>query len=222
MTRRIVLSGATLTSAALFAVQRSSPSVALGPVARKSAVAHRAASSNGWPLASQVDEISSVWTRPVSGTGLTVEVSVGVPEVLLLHVVRRVHYEVSALRPGELVGWRHISTVRRHRPESNLASGTAVRIRPGARTDAYFALEELLLRDILADCQGMVRWGGDDRSVDQSLFYLDVPPDHAGLDEVARSLRASAETPGAGPGIVISFMEPARLSRARVVARGRR
>ena len=52
-------------------------------------------------------------------------------ETVLVHLVRRFHYEVDQVRAEEVVGWQAPETVDASLPESNLASGTAVRIRPG-------------------------------------------------------------------------------------------
>lgn len=220
ITRRILLGGAIVSSAAL-ALSRVAAEAASAPSRAMAHLKRPATTANGWPAQSRADEASTVWTRPVSGTGLKVQICVGVPEVLLVHVTRRIHYEIQPLLPGDLTGWRPDVGPEKG-AESNLASGTAIHVRPGAATDSYFPLEVLALRDILADCAGTVRWGGDDRSPDQSLFYIDVPPDHVGLQELAETLRSAAETPGAGPGMTVPFLQPERRSRARAVARSQR
>ncbi|MGW8065516.1 hypothetical protein ACVV2G_25410 [Streptomyces ziwulingensis] len=59
------------------------------------------ASANGWTLEKEANHVSAVWTRPVPGTGLEVDVRTGDVQATLLHVVRRFHYEVERLpRPG--------------------------------------------------------------------------------------------------------------------------
>ncbi|MFJ8440060.1 hypothetical protein [Kitasatospora griseola] len=74
--------------------------------------------------------------------------------------------------------------MRRNLAESNQSSGTAVQIRPGSYPSGvrggFYPLEVLTIRDILADCEGVVRWGGDDRVPDESLFYVDVAPTTGG------------------------------------------
>ncbi|CAM5630015.1 Lipoprotein OS=Streptomyces antimycoticus OX=68175 GN=SSPO_062030 PE=4 SV=1 [Streptomyces antimycoticus] len=83
-------------------------------------------------------------------------------------MIRRFHYEIDELRKGEVAGWRSPGTVRKGLPEGILASGTAVRIRPGhyppGVKGGFFPQQEVVLRDILAELDGVVRWGGDDRS----------------------------------------------------------
>ena len=49
------------------------------------------------------DAGGTVWTRPVPGTGFDVQVSIGDAEVILVHVIRRFHYEIDTLRPGDVV-----------------------------------------------------------------------------------------------------------------------
>lgn len=149
-----------------------------------------ATSANGWTVQANTDRDSQVWTRPVSGTGLGVPVWIGDVETVLVHVVRRFHYEVQELAAVDLAGWRPVKGLRRGQPESNLASGTAVRIRPGAGAKgSLFPLQVDAVRDILADCEGVVRWGGDDRPVDESLFYITVGPQDERLPRLAAGLR---------------------------------
>ncbi|NEB41806.1 hypothetical protein [Streptomyces sp. SID14515] len=156
---------------------------------------------NGWPVQANTDRDTQVWTRAVAGAGLTVPVWIGDPEAILLHVVRRYHYEVAEIRSGELAGWRRAGRAEAGTPEANLASGTAVRIRPGASAPgSLFPLERTTVRDILADCAGVVRWGGDDARADESLFYLDAGPQDPRVRELADRLRRSEAVPGRGAG----------------------
>ncbi len=170
---------------------------------KKSTAKPRKTTANGWPVQDNTDHNSQVWTRAVAGSGLSVPVWIGDPETILLHVVRRFHYEVEQLHSPDLTGWQTANGLGMAKPESNLASGTAVRIRPGAAAQgSLFPLQEVVVRDILADCEGVVRWGGDDKPVDESLFYLDRGPDDAQIREVAAKLRTEEATPGRGPGAV--------------------
>ncbi|NYE44770.1 hypothetical protein [Streptomyces fulvorobeus] len=176
--------------------------------------------ANGWPVQAIADRDSQVYTRTVSGTGLSVPVWIGDPEAILLHVVRRFHYEVDQLHSPDLAGWQKTDGLDRRKPESNLASGTAVRIRPGAAAKgSLFPLQELVVRDILADCQGTVRWGGDDSSVDESLFYLDRGPDDAEIRKIADMFRTAETTPGQGAGTEVNVHAAARRKRAKQLVR---
>ncbi|MFD5815784.1 hypothetical protein ACFV06_31760 [Streptomyces sp. NPDC059618] len=180
-------------------------------------------SRNGWEMERAADEGGNVFTRPVPGTPLTgVAVRMGEVETLLVHVVRRFHYEIDELRKGDVVGWRSPGTLRKGLAESNQASGTAVQIRPehypsGAR-GGFFPQQELVVRDILADLEGTVRWGGDDAKPDESLFYVDVAPGDESLTRVADKVREWNYTPGMGSGVVVDPLLPKRRSAARRLA----
>ncbi|MFD7058235.1 hypothetical protein [Streptomyces sp. NPDC059906] len=160
-------------------------------------------SQNGWAIQTQANHVSTVLTRSVSGTGLRVDIRIGLPELLLLHVARRFHYEVQELRAGELLGWCAIGRTPSTDPASNLSSGTALRIFPGARSSgSYFPQQVERIRDIVADCAGTVRWGGEDDSVDESLYYLTAGPDSGELLRVAPKFEERANRLGAGAGAI--------------------
>ncbi|MCX4905754.1 hypothetical protein [Streptomyces sp. NBC_00878] len=180
-------------------------------------------SKNGWEMEKTVDEHGHIYTRPVPATPLDgVQMRMAEVETVLVHVVRRFHYEIDTLRKGEVLGWREPGSVRKGLAESNLASGTAVRIRPGSYPSGahggFYPMEELVIRDILADCEGVVRWGGDDARPDESLFYIDVPPGDERLTRVAMKLRAWAYTPGKGAGVLIDPLQPQRRKAAERLA----
>lgn len=180
-------------------------------------------SANGWTIEKEANHVSTVWTRPVAGTGLSVDVRIGDAEEILVHVIRRFHYEVEELPSGDLLGWQAADGLRAGAPESNLASGTAVRIRPGASAKGgFFAHQELVLRDILAECGGVVRWGGDDDEVDESLFYLVPGPADRRVRELADRLRGWGARPGEGAGTPVDVFAPARRSEADRLARAQR
>ncbi|MFE1252543.1 twin-arginine translocation signal domain-containing protein [Streptomyces fungicidicus] len=181
-------------------------------------------SPNGWEMELAADKGGSVWTRPVPGTPVEgVAVRIGDVETVLVHVVRRFHYEVDELRGGDVVGWRSPGTVRRGLAEANQASGTAVQIRPGhypsGVKSGFFAPQQLVIRDILAELEGVVRWGGDDKKPDESLFYVAVKPDSPLLAEVAGKLRGWREEPGKGAGGPVDVQSGKRRSAARELAR---
>lgn len=89
-------------------------------------------------------------TPPLAG----VAVSIGDVETVLVHVVRRFHYEIDTLRKGEVVGRRKPGQVRKGLPQGNQASGTAVQIRPGryphGAKGGFFPDQLTVIRDILA------------------------------------------------------------------------
>ncbi|MFE6285607.1 hypothetical protein [Streptomyces sp. NPDC057877] len=181
-------------------------------------------SANRWDMQKEVDAGGDIATCSVPGTGLTVAVRVGDVETVLVHVVRRFHYEVDALgRDGEprpVEGWVAPSSVRDSRsPESNRASGTAVVIRPGSyppgATGGFTAAQRLVIRDIIADTEGIVRWGGDDRHRPyEGLFYLTARPDSPRLAKVAERLRTWGTTSGLAAGTLVDTAQPSRRRRA--------
>ncbi|MEV7599769.1 hypothetical protein AB0O91_20540 [Kitasatospora sp. NPDC089797] len=224
ITRRTAVKGAAVigTAAAAAALlpgaASAAPTVpAAGPGTRERDLP---TSANGWTLEKEANHVSTVWTRRVAGTGLSVDIRIGDVEEILVHVVRRFHYEVEELPSGDLLGWQEIGGLRAALPESNLASGTAVRIRPGASAKGgFFAHQELVLRDILAECRGVVRWGGDDTEVDESLFYIAPGPEDRQVKRLADELRGQGARPGEGAGSPVDVLSPERRAGAAELAR---
>ncbi|MEU9457751.1 twin-arginine translocation signal domain-containing protein [Streptomyces sp. NPDC058322] len=181
-------------------------------------------SPNGWEMEVATDQGGTVWARPVPGTPIGhVAVRIGDAETVLVHVIRRFHYEVDALRKGDVVGWRKPNAVHRGLAEANQASGTAVQIRPGhyplGAKGGFFPQQQIVIRDILAELEGVVRWGGDDKRPDESLFYLDVKPGDPLLAKVVSKLRGWSEQPGKGAGGPVDVLSDKRRSAARTLAR---
>ncbi|MFC5072494.1 hypothetical protein [Kitasatospora cinereorecta] len=217
ITRRAVVTSAAVIGAAA-AVGSFVPGTAAA--ATKSEPEKLPTSPNGWTIEKEANHVSTVWTRPVAGTGLKVDVRIGDVEAILLHVTRRFHYEVEQLQRVDLAGWQEAGTLREGLPESNLASGTAVRIRPGAAAKGgLFPQQELVLRDILADCEGVVRWGGDDREVNESLFYIDAAPEDERVARLGERFRDWDATPGLGAGAAVDVQSSSRRDRAERLAR---
>ncbi len=184
-------------------------------------------SVNGWEMERAADVRGNIHSRSVPGTLLTdVQVRLGDVEALLFQVVRRFHYEIDELRAGDVVGWRAPSAVRTREAESNLASGTAIQIRPGhypaGERGGFFPLQEAVIRDILASLDGLVRWGGDDDRPDESLFSIDLPPDDARVAEVAARLRGAEEIPAEKVGVAVDVTAPARRKAATTLKQRQR
>ncbi|MFG3182127.1 hypothetical protein [Streptomyces nigra] len=217
-------SGTLLTaptaSAADVAVSASSAG-ATGAAAKE-----RPVSLNGWVMEEQADDVSTVWTRAVPGTGLTVATRIGDVETVLVHLLRRHHYEIDELRPGDVTGWQHPSGFDPATPASNLASGTALRIRPGhypaGTAGGWFPHQLTVLRDILAELDGVVRWSGDDKRPDESLFSIDAAPNSPRLRSLAAELRGLREHPGRGAGVPADPLATDRRQAAEALARQQR
>ncbi|MGW4211536.1 M15 family metallopeptidase [Lentzea sp. NPDC004789] len=147
-------------------------------------------SANGWEIENGVDAAGQIWTREVQGTGLKVPLRIGLAQVVLHHVIRRYHYNVDTLRPGEVVGFLPHD---RKQPayQSNHASGTAIDIRPGSYpvgTKELFGSQRVAIRSILNECRGLVAWGGDFAVPDEAHFQIAVKPGDKRLAKLVESL----------------------------------
>lgn len=175
-------------------------------------------SLNGWEMQTSANSAGDIWTRPVPGTRAEVDVRIGTVEYVLVHLVQRFHYEIRELRAGDVTGWCAPERVQKRLPESNRASGTAVAILPGhyppGVTGGFHPLELTVLRDILAELGGTVRWGGDDRTPDESLFYVAAAPKDALLAQVASRVKGWRKSPGTGPGTTVDTGAAGRRAKA--------
>ncbi|MGW8365517.1 hypothetical protein ACWGK1_33840 [Streptomyces wedmorensis] len=168
-------------------------------------------SANGWKI------LEEAAAHPIEGSGLTVRLAGGDAATILLHVARRFHYEIDELRTGDVTGHTTSRSVRRPH-ESNYLSGSAIAIRAyayplGVRGGLY-AHEQVVVRDILAELDGVVAWGGDLASPQESHFELALAPTHPKVRGVARKLRGWRDTPGQGAGTIDAFA-PERLASAQ-------
>ncbi|MET9513847.1 hypothetical protein [Streptomyces sp. NPDC002994] len=169
-------------------------------------------SANGWPV------IGKGTRHAIEGSPASVTLADGDAAIVLLHVARRFHYEVDALRVGDVTGHSTNPVVRKDY-ESNYLSGTAIAIRPGAYppgiTGGLFPHELIVIRDILTELDGTVSWGGDEATAPkESHFQIALNPGHPKLKRVAAKLRGWNEKPGTGAGATDAFA-PARRKAAR-------
>ncbi|AHH98896.1 M15 family metallopeptidase [Kutzneria albida] len=164
-------------------------------------------SANGWAIEKGADIGGSIWTRPIPGSPVTAALRIGDVAVVLVHVVRRFHYEIGTLNRGEVVGYKSPSTVTGY--ETNHASGTAVDIRPGwyppGVRGGFLPHELTALRDVLGDCEGVVGWGGDRSHPDEGHFQIEVGPGDPRLAKVAAKIRGWNNSPGKGAGVLIAI-----------------
>ncbi|KOV34659.1 hypothetical protein AB0420_36810 [Streptomyces caelestis] len=216
--RRVLGATGSLAGAAALGLLDTAPAAAAAPARtdRAAAAWRGSRSANGWKI---LDEAAS---HTIEGSGLTVRLADGDAATLLLHVARRFHYEIDPLREKDVAGHTTSREVRRPH-ESNYLSGTAMAIRPhayplGVRGGLY-PQELVVVRDILAELDGAVVWGGDFASPQESHFEIALGPAHPKVRGVARKLRSWRDTPGLGAGTVDAF-DPER--RAAVKAFGRR
>lgn len=173
-------------------------------------------SQNGWPIVTAASDTA------IEGSIATMRVADGDARVILEHVARRFNYEIATLLPGDVAGHttnRNVDVAY----ESNYLSGTAIAIRPGfypvGVAGGYFAGELVVIRDILAECEGVVRWGGDEDVPKESHFQLDYGPKDRRVQEVAAKIASWAVSPGEGAGTVLDTLEPSRRQAARDLER---
>ncbi|MFE6691654.1 hypothetical protein ACFVFQ_34935 [Streptomyces sp. NPDC057743] len=174
-------------------------------------------SANGWRITGD-----GIAHHVVEGSNLTVELRTGDVATVLLYALRRFHYEVDHRLTGKDVTGHTVDRAVAAGFESNALSGTAFTVRPdayplGAR-DCFFPEDVAVIRDILADCEGTVRWGGDEPQPKQSHFQIDVGPGDAKLARVAAKIRSWDAEPGSGAGTVDAFA-PGRRPTADALAR---
>ncbi|GGJ97042.1 hypothetical protein GCM10010123_28770 [Pilimelia anulata] len=160
----------------------------------------------------------------VEGCDAEVALRAGDAATVLLHCVRRFAYGIDdSLATADLVG--HLPDARGPHAADH-RSGTAVAVRPAwypaGAAGGFVAREEALIRDILLDLDGVVRWGADLDPVQESLFRIDVGPGDERLAAVAARIRGWAERPGEGAGADIDPADPARLRRATALTRRQR
>lgn len=172
-------------------------------------------SANGWPV------VPAAEMSKIEGSGLTIAVLSGEVAMVLSYCARRFYYEIDdTLRQGEITGHTANRTVATPY-ESNYLSGTAIAIRPAwyptGAGDGFFDHDLIVIRDILADCEGVVRWGGDLRPIKESHFQIDVPPGDPRLRKVAAKIDEWNLTPGAGAGSGIDPFTRERRHLAKIL-----
>ncbi|GHD49242.1 hypothetical protein [Streptomyces galbus] len=175
-------------------------------------------SANGWRI-----DPTAVAVHPVEGSATSLALRCGPAATVLLHVVRRWHYEIAPLDTGEGGGATGHTTGRAVGAdfESNHLSGTAVALHPTAYplagSEGLWPHQEAIVRDILADCDGVVVWGGDLTPVKASHFHIATRPGDRALNRTAARLDTSRRTTSRAqsPGRVADPASPSRLAQAR-------
>jgi len=220
VSRRSVLAVAGATAGGVATGLVATPARAAAPHALSATSADRspATSANGFPVVS-ADEVQRF---RIEGSDATVRLLPGAVATVLLHVARRFHYEIDPIQAGDIVG--HRTAAEGSEPIlSNALSGTAIAVKPqhyplGA-AGGFFAPQLLALRDILAECGGVVRWGGDGPgTVHEGLFTIDVPPTRDELRILAAKINDWNTQPGRGAGTPVDPTDPKRLSAAVALA----
>lgn len=122
-----------------------------------------ATSQNGW-LASTDKTALGIVSPRIAGVTLPQGVRKGDVEIVLGYVAERFHATVEPLVPGHCWGY-HYKVIEGSTQLSNHASGTAIDLNapshPMGKAGTFSAAKAKAIRAILADCDGVVRWGGD-------------------------------------------------------------
>ncbi|MEU8792208.1 hypothetical protein [Streptomyces sp. NPDC048643] len=168
-------------------------------------------SANGWEILPEAESFR------IEGSDRSVHLAGGTAATLLLHVARRFHYEIDQLRDGDVRGHRTSRRVQDPH-ESNYLSGTAIEIRPQAyplgAKGGFYPQELVVIRDVLAELDGAVAWGGDFATPKESHFEVAHEPGHPKVKGVARKIDGWNSGPGnEGAGATDAF-DPARRRRA--------
>lgn len=172
-------------------------------------------SDNGWPIDANVIE-----PFRIEGSAATVRLHPGAAAILL-HVARRWHYEVSPLRGSRDVLGHRTDRAVRTAFESNHLSGTAITLLDAG--DGLWPHQRAIVRDILADCDGVVRWGADLSPAAECHFQIDVGPDARALTRLTAALRdRSVKCGGPRPGAPEDPAAPERRAKARRLAQAQR
>jgi hypothetical protein len=117
-------------------------------------------SQNGWPI----DPARA--SRNVPGTGVNLVVVDGPGGDILLYVATQFNQRVEGLdtSPPDDWGYAH-RVIAGTSTWSNHASATAIDLNatrhPQGRRGTFTAGQVQVIRQILAECQGLIRWGGD-------------------------------------------------------------
>ncbi len=194
ITRRTLLASAA-GAAALALVQGAPAHAAPSPATTGARRWPGDTSANGWRI-----DPASVSAHRIEGSTASATLHTGEAAAVLLHVARRWHYEIGALDTGEAGGLTTHTTDRRIEAdfESNHLSGTALALHPAAYpcggSERLWPHQERIVRDILADCEGVVVWGGDLAPVKPSHFHITARPGDKVLARVAARLDVSRHT----------------------------
>jgi hypothetical protein len=170
--------------------------------ARTPAVTSKAAvaqSYNGWPVGTPASVIG-VQSYYVTDTSIALPVRSGDVAWVLMYVAARFNAEVEKLRPGQDWGYDYRVDVNNRKWWSCHASGTAVDfnavLHPNGAKGTFTSLQVKRIRNILADCQGVVYWGGDFSGVpDEMHFEINVPPGDPRLPALVAQIRGVVPPP---------------------------
>ncbi|WP_082771821.1 hypothetical protein [Actinoplanes sp. TFC3] len=150
---------------------------------------------------------SSLSSFVVQGSDATVRLRPGPASTVLLYAARRFHYEIDTLHPGEV---------------ASDAAGTSVTLRPAWYAEGVagglLPHQVVVVRDIIAECDGLLAWGGDAAVPSEGRFSLTVAPGDAQLRTLAKRLNGfeTKRAQRVGAGVALAYTE-ARRRRAEKI-----
>ncbi|MDG4770264.1 hypothetical protein [Solwaraspora sp. WMMD792] len=196
ISRRVLLGGAVGTG--VLALTPTGAAHATGVAEARNEI--HEVSANGWRI-----DPAAIAVHRIEGSTASVALRRGPAAGVLLHVARRWHYEIGPVDTGEGGGVAGYAADRvvRTAVESNYLSGTAIALHPTAYplggSESLWPHQEAVVRDILADCEGTVVWGGDLSPATASHFHVATRPGDRALARVAVRL---------GPGVHVARRTP--------------
>lgn len=153
-------------------------------------------SQNGWPVVGP----GAVIDRAVHGVEFPNGWLKGDVDVVFTHLIDRLHNEVEPIdrktprppvTPGSCWGW-FVKRIEGSSTISNHASGTAIdynaQAHPMGVRNTYSATDRAKIRAILADLDGVVRWGGDYTGRPDDMHF-EIHADRAAVARVADRIR---------------------------------
>lgn len=158
----------------------------LGVVAATPALA--ATSQNGWSAAKD----TTLQTLTVGAASFAPGVRKGDVHTILGYVAKRFNGEVEKLVKGTCWGFAY-REISGSSTLSNHASGTAIDCNapqhPLGKTNTFSAKQVSAIHKIIADCNGVVRWGGDyNGRKDEMHFEINVPPGSAKIAALVKKI----------------------------------
>lgn len=169
-----------------------------------------ATAQNGWAASENRDSIGINKDFEVAGVKFPGGVKSGDVSTVLGYVAAQFHNRVEPLVGGWCWGWAY-RDVRGGKSLSNHAAGCAIDVNapnhPLGKKGTFSAAKEAEIKRIVAECHGVVRWGGTYSRPDEMHFEIVGTP--AQVAEAARKL-------GSGP------TAPAQPSTSAPLQRGSR
>lgn len=133
----------------------------------------------------------------VEGVTFPGGVLAGPVATVLAYVAGRWHREIEPLRAGWCWGG-YVKTITGGSGWSNHAGFAAIDINAPAHPQhkrTLTAAQYTIARRIVADCQGVVRWGGDFGARDLDEMHWEIAPGKAGVAVVALARKLTSKPP---------------------------